>query len=197
MVFSVKDNKTLKTGHRTRYWCSQDEAHKKKSKPSQKPDAKHRDYMGMKRYNCQSRLSITYWEKKAGSPYIVINLQHHFKRVHYVDISMPPEAMQMIEEHVEWLAPSAMVSKVRSAYPQVSNAQITTAWRELSKIHWHRDDLQLPSAKKLLAEYGDEVDIFEIENLPEGVEMLAWGMKKIAERLKGKIVEVAMDATCK
>ena len=110
---------------------------------------------------------------------------------------MPPEALQMIEENVEWLTPSAMVSKVKSAYPQVSSAQIHTAWRELSKVHWHRDNLQLPSAKKLLAEYGDEVDVFEIENLPEAVEMLAWGIKKIMEPLKGKIAEVAIDATCK
>ena len=110
---------------------------------------------------------------------------------------MPPEAMQMVEEHIEWLTPSAMVSKVQSAYPQVLSAQVHTAWRELSKVHWHRNNLQLPSAKKLLVEYGDEVDIFKIENLPEGVEMLAWGMKKIVELLKGKIVEVRMDATCK
>ena len=76
LLFSVKDNKTLKTGHRTRYWCSQDEAHKKKAKPSQQPDVKHCEYVGMKQYNCQSQLSITHQEKKAGSPYIVINLQH-------------------------------------------------------------------------------------------------------------------------
>jgi hypothetical protein len=41
------------------------------------------------------------------------------------------------------------------------------------------------------------MDIFEIENLLEEVEMLAWGMKKIAKPLKGNIVEVGMDATCK
>ncbi|KIJ91837.1 hypothetical protein K443DRAFT_126119 [Laccaria amethystina LaAM-08-1] len=125
-----QQKKTLKTGHRTHYWCSQDEAQNKKPKPSQKPDAKQRDYMGMKRYNFQNA-------------------------------SMPLETIQMIEEHVEWLTPSAMVPK-----------SVTISEE-------------------------DEMDIFEIENLLEEVEMLAWGMKKIAKPLKGNIVEVGMDATCK
>ena len=48
----------------------------------------------------------------------------------------------------------------------------------------------------LLKELGDKVDIFEPHHIPEGVEILAWGMKKIAKPLTGKIVEVGMDATC-
>jgi len=80
---------------------------------------------------------------------VIINLHHHFKHVHYVDVSMPPEAMQMIEEQVAWLTPSAMASKVRAAYPQVSAAQIYNAWREHSQTHWRRATLQLPSARKL------------------------------------------------
>ncbi|KAJ6632303.1 hypothetical protein B0H10DRAFT_1937952 [Mycena sp. CBHHK59/15] len=36
--FTVKDHQKLKTGHRARFWCSQDEARKKKSKSSQSPD---------------------------------------------------------------------------------------------------------------------------------------------------------------
>ena len=30
----------------------------------------------------------------------------------------------------------------------------------------------------------------------EDVKQLAWGMKKIASRLRGKVVEVSIDATC-
>ena len=110
---------------------------------------------------------------------------------------MPPEAMQMIEEQVQWLTPSALAAKVQSAHPQVTTKQIHNAWRELSQSYWRRDELQLPSAKQLLAEYGEEVDVFEPVGVPEGVEILAWGMKKIAEPLKGRIVEIGMDATCK
>ncbi|TFK60517.1 hypothetical protein BDN72DRAFT_939826 [Pluteus cervinus] len=150
--FTVKDHNTLKSGHTARFWCSQDEDRKKKPKPSQKPDVKHRDYVGMKRYHCQSHLSITYREKEGSYPYLVVNLGHHVKHVHYVDVAMPPEAMQTIKE------------------------QIYNAWREHSQTHWRRDDLQLPSARKLLLEFRDEVDIFEPTNIPEGVEILAWGM---------------------
>jgi len=151
---------------------------------------------GTEKYCCKSKLTITYRIKKAGQPYLIINLHHHFKHVHYVDVSVPPEAMQMIEEQVVWLTPSTMVSKVRAAYPEVSGAQVYNAWREHSKTHWRRDDLQLPSAKKLLTEFGDEVDLFELANVPEGVEILAWGMKELAVPLKGRVFEIGMDATC-
>jgi hypothetical protein len=35
-----------------------------------------------------------------------------------------------------------------------------------------RDDLQLPSARKLLDEYGEDVDVFSPRNVPEGVDIL-------------------------
>ena len=144
----------------------------------------------------KSKLIITYHQKRAGQPYLIINLQHHVKHVHYVDVSMLPEAMLMIEKQVAWLTPSAMVSKVQAAYPEVSAAQVYNAWCEHSQTHQRCDDLQLPSAKKLLTEFGDEVDVFELVNVPDGVEMLAWGMKKIAGQLTGKVFEIGMDATC-
>ena len=30
----------------------------------------------------------------------------------------------------------------------------------------------------------------------DGVEQLAWGVKKVSNRLQGKVVEVGIDATC-
>lgn len=65
----------------------------------------------------------------------------------------------------------------------------------MSEMLWKRDHMQLPSAKTLLTEFGDNVDVFEIK-VAEGVEQLCWGMKKIASKLKGKIVEIGIDATC-
>ncbi|KIK05393.1 hypothetical protein K443DRAFT_3879 [Laccaria amethystina LaAM-08-1] len=65
----------------------------------------------------------------------------------------------------------------------------------MSQQYWRRDDLQLPSAEKLLADFGDDVDVFNPQEVPNGVEILCWGMKKIAEPLKGHCVEVGLDAT--
>jgi hypothetical protein len=126
----------------------------------------------------------------------MINLEHHVKHVLYVDVTMPPTALQMIEEQAEWSTPATMAAKIQSIHPQVTMKQIHAAWRGLSQVHWHRDDAQLPSAQKLLGEYGDDVDIFELVNLPDGVEILAWGMKRIAEPLRGRVVEISIDATC-
>jgi len=71
-----------------------------------------------------------------------------------------------------------------------------SAWREISQTYWHRDGAQLPSAKKPIAEYGDDVDIFEPMGIPDGVKILTWGMKRIAEPLRGNVVEIGIDATC-
>lgn len=150
----------------------------------------------MKRYLCRSRMSITYRQDKDGIYHITVNLQHHIKHVLYVDVRMPPEALQMIQEQAEWSTPSAMATKIQSIYAQVTTMQINATWRELSQQYWHRDEMQLPSAKKLLAEYGDDVDVFEPVGIPERVEILAWGMKRIAGPLRGKVVEIGMDATC-
>lgn len=193
----VRDHReTGRNGHQTRLWCSQDADHKKAAKPSTKEAAKHRDTLGMKRYHCQSRLTIRYHTEPKRT-YTEIILHHHVCHVHYLDVSMPPEAKSMIEGQAEWATPSSLAAHVRQAYPQVSRDQIYRAWRELSEVHWRRDSDQIKSTTMLLKEFSDEVDIFELKNLPENVEAVAWGMKKIAGLLKDKIVEIGMDATCK
>ncbi|KAJ7307825.1 hypothetical protein DFH08DRAFT_975430 [Mycena albidolilacea] len=156
--FTVKDHRPLKSGHRTRYWCSQDEGRKKKSKASQNPAIRNRDNK-----DNEEELTIT--------------------------------ALAMIRDNVEWLTPAAMVTKVQAAFPTITTAQIRRAWVELSEPFWRFEDDQLLSTKKVLEEHTDHVDIFEPQNVPEGVEMICWGMKQISTLLKGKVVEIGVDAT--
>jgi hypothetical protein len=195
--YSVKDHKKLKNGHRTRLWCSQDESRKKKSNASQNPDIRNRDNVGMKRFPCGSKLSIRCQAQNNEDLLdVMVQLKHAGKHVGYVDVSMPVEALNMIRENVEWLTPVAMVTKVQAAFPSVTAAQIHRAWMDESEPFWRFDNDQLLSTKKLLEEHTDDIDIFEPTDIPEGVEMVCWGMKKIAAPLKGKIVEVGVDATC-
>lgn len=151
----------------------------------------------MKRYPCRSRLIISCHETNNGSTKVAISLNHHKKHINYVDVSMPAGALDIVRENVEYLTPVAMVGKVQAAYPDVTAAQIHTAWTQMSQQYWRRDDMQLLSATKLLNEFTDEVDVFEPQDVPDGVEILCWGMKKIAEPLKGHCIEISLDATCK
>ncbi|KAJ6609912.1 hypothetical protein B0H10DRAFT_2225449 [Mycena sp. CBHHK59/15] len=178
--FTIKLHRTLKNGHRTHYYCSQDEARKKKSKASQNPDIHNRDNTCK---DNEEELIVT------------VRLKHAAKHVSYVDVSMPHEALDMIRDNVEWLTPVAMATKVQATFPTVSAAQIHRAWMELSEPFWRFNDDQPLSTKKLFEEHTDEVDIFEPQDILEGVEMICWGMKKIAEPLKGKVVEIGVDAT--
>jgi len=108
---------------------------------------------------------------------------------------MPPEATAIIRENIEWSSPSSIVGKIQSQFPSITAVQVHSAWTTMSETLWKRDKMQLPSVKALLAEY-KEVDVFEIPT-EDGIEQVTWGMRKIAERLRGKITEIGMDATCK
>ncbi|KAF8234223.1 hypothetical protein L208DRAFT_1125353, partial [Tricholoma matsutake] len=105
------------------FWCSHDEQRKKRSKSLTEP-------------NMKICMSITYRQDKDGTYHITVNLQHHIKHVLYVDVHMPPEGLQMIQEQAEWLTPAAMATKIQSIYPQVTTIQIHAAWRELSQQYW-------------------------------------------------------------
>jgi hypothetical protein len=104
---------------------------------------------------------------------------------------MPPAAAEVIRANLEWSTSAALVSQIQALYPNVSGKQVHATWSKMSETLWKREDLQLPSAKTLLKDFEDDVDT------ADGVEQLCWGMKKIASRLKGSIVEVGIDATCK
>jgi len=150
-----------------------------------------------KMYPCKSHLMISCHEIDESLTKVLARIEHHVRHVDYLDVRIPEGAKDMIREHVEWLTPVAMVAKVQALFSDVTAAQIHAAWQNMSQHYWRRDNLQLPSASQLLREYRDDVDVFEPANVPEGVEILCWGMKKIAGPLKGKIVEVGLDATCK
>ncbi|KAJ7030501.1 hypothetical protein C8F04DRAFT_1263801 [Mycena alexandri] len=112
--------------------CSQDEARKKKLKASQNPDTRNRDYVGMKRYRCESHLSISCQkeESESGALTVTVKLKHSGKHVSYLDVSMPPEALAMIQDNVQWLTPGAMVTKVQAAFPVVTRrASTELGWR--------------------------------------------------------------------
>lgn len=122
----------------------------------------------MKRYPCRSRLIISCRETNNRLTKVAVSLEHHIKHVNYVDVSMPLGAEDLVRENVEWLTPVTMVAKVQAAFPDVTAAQIHTAWMQMSQQYWRRDDNQLPSAVKLLGEFRDEGDIFEPPDVPGG-----------------------------
>ena len=118
----------------------------------------NRDTVDIKCYPCHSHLIISCHETEDRLTKITIHLEHHVKHVHYVNVSMPPGALDIICENVGQLTPVAMVAKVQAAFPDITAGQIHTATGEQ---YWGRDNLELPSAEKLPADFGDDVDVFE------------------------------------
>jgi hypothetical protein len=153
----------------------------------------------MHRYECKSKMNIScrlFWKGKEEIRTITIWLEHHKRHTPYYDVSLPPEAAAMIRENLEWTCPNEMAKRIQSTYPAVSTKQVHKAWTTMSEMLWKKDTEQLPSVKALLGDYSEDVDILDI-CVADGVEQIAWVMKKIAGPLKGKIIEIGIDATCK
>jgi hypothetical protein len=118
------------------------------------------------------------------------------KHVPYYDVALPLGAVETIQEDLEWTTPSEMARKIQAAYPAVSAKQVHKAWTTMSETLWKKDADQLLSARTLLQEYKNDVDILTLPAM-DGIEQVAWVMKKIMDPMRGKIVEIGIDATCK
>ena len=122
-------------------------------------------------------------------------LEHSHHHVPYYLTQLPEEAHELIKGNL-WALPSTIAANLRSKFPHVTAQQVHSAWSVYIQGEWKCADNQLDSAKILLSEMSEDVDIFELESL-DGVVALAWGLSSVANMLKGKIVEVAIDATCR
>lgn len=176
-------------------WCCQDEARKQKTHLSANDAAKRRDNVGMMRFPCQSSLSISCRSETTETKVIRVLLRHEATHKPYYDVSMPTEAMAIIKENLEHSTPGTLLARIQTLYPSVTATQVHSTWTSMSEMYWKKAKDPLESARLLLEEYGDEVDVFEIQPA-EGVKMLSFGLKKILAALKDKTYEIGMDATC-
>lgn len=197
--YSIKDHPPIKNGYKARLWCSQDVVRKKRSKAIIGQDTKNRDTVGMHQYDCNSSLIVIC--RKANTALdnsdciILVNLRHHDDHIPYYDVEIPSGALDIINKHLEWCTPASLVTQIQMLYPNVTAKQVHTAWTQMSETLWKRDQYQLSSAETLLKGSSSNVDIFDIK-VSEGVEQLCWGMKNVASRLRGMVVEIGIDATC-
>ena len=152
----------------------------------------------MDRYNCKSKLIIS-CRANPGSEEktykTTIWLKHRTAHTPYYDVSLHPEAAVLIRENLEWFSPHEVAKKVLLTYPSVTANQVHAAWTTMSETLWKRDKDQLLSVKVLLGELKDDAAVLDLPRM-DGVEQVAWVMKKVVAPLRGKIVEVGIDATC-
>ncbi|KAF5341794.1 hypothetical protein D9611_001377 [Ephemerocybe angulata] len=107
--FTVKDHPRVNNGHKTRFWCSQDEAHRNKFKGARAGDipkprlTSSGDAMAKTRYPCRSRLLISSRDSgAAGKRVITIRIAHHLAHEPYIDATLPPEVSKTICESFGW-----------------------------------------------------------------------------------------------
>ena len=179
-----------------RFWCSQDEQRKQKSRPSEKEGVKRRDTLGLRRFSCRSDLCISCIITSPISQQITVRINHSIHHTPYFDVSVPKEVVEMVRRDIDWALPNDLTRRIQQDYPAVTSKQIMTIWTKLAQELWKRKpENQLELATILLKELNDITDLFVLE-VDDGVDQLAWGMKKIACLLGAGIIEVGIDATC-
>lgn len=123
-VYSVKDHPRINDGHKTRFWCSQDEAHRNKVKGARaaagdipKPRVTSSgDLMAKARYPCRSRLLISSRDsERTGTRIVTVRLAHHVKHEPYIDASLPAEVAKTICESFGWFGNQSGVDTGSSA----------------------------------------------------------------------------------
>jgi hypothetical protein len=124
-----------------------------------------------------------------------VTIFHGCKHEHYTDVSMPVEALEFIHDNID-LTPTLLFSKITENWPDVERNQVYSAWSRKAEGLWKNDDDPVASVTALLKKWEGDADVFNL-TLDEGVIGIAWGIKQVAKRLKGMIVEIAIDATCK
>jgi hypothetical protein len=192
---SVRDHYRPSDGFSTRYCCSQDAARKKHAKKSEDA-SKHRDTLGMDRFDCKSGLRVTV-QSDGVKQTVTVRLQHHEDHVAYFEVGLPPEAAEIIRQNVRTVPASALVSEIQAKFPNVTAAQVHRAWSEMSEFLFKRAENHIESAEALLKEFEEQgkVDRFDMQP-EEDVTAVAWGLPDIAAQAKDRVVEVVMDATC-
>ena len=196
-MFRVHEHQKQMHGHKIILFCCQDDRRKRKAKPTERDDVKHREHVTMRRYQCHSKLIVACRDAGNGNRLVRVRLAHREPHAHYIDVGLPPEATAIIRENVEWSTPAAILPQVKAAFPHLSSAQVNFAWTAMSEAYWKRAPGQMESAEKLLRDYAEDgdIDVFSVPTV-DGVEQICFGLRKVAESLRDKIVEIAIDATC-
>ncbi|ESK84746.1 hypothetical protein Moror_583 [Moniliophthora roreri MCA 2997] len=90
--FTVKKNPKMSTGYKTVLHCSQDKDKRKKSRPKQGANVKHRNTVGMTRYPCRSHLTVTCKTPEVYNTekrLVTITIHHHDRHIPYYTVGMP------------------------------------------------------------------------------------------------------------
>ncbi|THV07112.1 hypothetical protein K435DRAFT_825684 [Dendrothele bispora CBS 962.96] len=107
---------------------------------------------------------------------------------------MPQRVTDIIHENMGHCTPNNLVPLIQAEFPNITSAQVYSAWIKLSEELWKHAENPLESAKQLLEELRDEVEVVHTK-VADGVEQLCWVLKKITGPLGKGVVEVALDAT--
>ena len=107
----------------------------------------------MDRFDCAGALSICIkpnpWADNLHL--ITITLRHKQGHVCYVDVNMPPKALNHIKAQLHW-TPHLIASQLAETFPNLMQAQVYATWSWLSETYWKKDDNPVLSAHQLLRE---------------------------------------------
>lgn len=191
---SSKDVRPLEAGIERRFHCSQAADFKKRSRAKNDPNIKNRQNPGMDRFACRGRLNV--WCLADDERLEVrVKLTHECQHVPYTSVALPEEASEYILANLNF-TPTVLYEGLAKTWPALTQGQVYATWMRKLEGLWKKDNDPTASVHSLFHAWSNDIDIFEL-SLPKGVTAIAWGVKSIATQISNRVVEVAMDATCK
>jgi hypothetical protein len=162
-------------------------------------ETKQRDTLGQDRHPCRSSLTISIRRPGNGTQEVSVRLRHHKRHVTYLNVSMPPQATELIATHLAVAKPIDLAQSIRDlpGCENVTSTQVYRAWKIMIEVLYRRDTAAIPSAIKLLDEYAAEGRVRRLEfTADDGVRAIAWALPELVDRVKEAVKEVSLDATC-
>ncbi|KAM6491726.1 hypothetical protein JOM56_012766 [Amanita muscaria] len=201
-MHSLYDHKRM-SGTRFMYHCAQS---KTRQHDSQKSDnqTKHRDKESMTAFQCNGWIYITLYE---GSPVAFVKIRHEEEHIPYWSIDVPPEVKAYIKDNTGLNAPE-LWNEILKTYPSptFSRKSVYSIWFEESSKQWKRDNDELASVTKLIAEASADTSseansFYQVEpiTLPDvpGFTAIAFSLPNVLQKWGGQLREFSLDSAWK
>ena len=122
MDHRVKDHPPIKNGYKTRFWCSQDEAHRSKSSRVARPPrlSSAGRAVAKARFPCRSRLLISCRDSLNELRIITIHMHHHIAHERYAPTLVGREDEQQPQPQPQPLKLTPVIVESDSNSKQIS-----------------------------------------------------------------------------
>ncbi|KAJ2990392.1 hypothetical protein NUW54_g8481 [Trametes sanguinea] len=177
------------------YHCAQSDQREANAKTS--GSSKARDTRRMPRFPCNGWLHVTVREH---SDIMQISIKHEADHLPYVDITIPTQWKEFIEQHARSQTPGKIWQGILAATGgrdiNFKSSAVYYHWTKVTRKDWRLDNDPFVSARKFIEARGADYKIVLMDIKPEpGTRVLGFYIQDFMDAWATHTQELAMDST--